>query len=73
MSTGKYSATLNPERVAEAKARVGERGFSRYLDDALARMLQHDRLVELEADLSATYGPISAETQERVDRMPWPK
>jgi hypothetical protein len=73
MGTAKVSATLDPERVAEAKSRVGERGFSRYLDEALARRLQHDRLADLEEELSATHGPIPAEVQRRLDRAPWPR
>lgn len=73
MATAKYSTTLDPDRVREAKARVGERGFSRYLDEALARALQHDRLVDLERDLTAIYGPIPDDVQRRVDRTPWPR
>ena len=73
MSTAKLSATLDAGRVAEAKARVGERGLSRYLDDALARMLQHDRLIDLERDLTEAHGPIPPDVQEAVDSTPWPK
>jgi len=73
MATAKYSTTLNPARVREAKARVGERGFSRYLDDALARALQHDRLAELEMELTDLYGPIPDDVQRGIDGTPWPK
>ncbi len=73
MTTAKFSTTLNPDRVREAKARVGERGFSRFLDEALARALQHDRLVDLERDLSAVYGPVPDDVQRRIDRAPWPR
>lgn len=73
MTTAKFSTTLNPDRVREAKARVGERGFSRYLDEALARALQHDRLVDLESELSAVYGPIPENVQRRIDQTPWPR
>ncbi len=72
MTTAKYSTTLNPDRVREAKARVGERGFSRYLDDALARALQHDRLADLEVELAARHGAIPDEVQRAVDAVPWP-
>ena len=72
MATAKFSTTLNPDHVREAKARVGERGFSRYLDEALARKLQHDRLADLEAELSAIHGPIPDDVQRRVDDAPWP-
>ena len=53
MKTTKVSTTLSEDHVAQAKARVGERGFSRYLDEALARQLQFDRLADLEAELAA--------------------
>ncbi len=73
MTTAKFSTTLNPDLVREAKSRVGERGFSRYLDEALARALQRDRLVDLENELAKVYGPIPDDVQDRIDRAPWPK
>ncbi len=71
MSTTKVSTTLTKEHVAEAKARVGGRGFSRYLDEALARQLQFDRLDDLEQQLAEEFGPIPAEVQRQVDEMDW--
>jgi hypothetical protein len=73
MRTVKVSTTLSKDRVAEAKARVGERGFSRYLDEALARQLQFDRLADLEADLAAEFGPIPPDVQREVDEAQWPR
>lgn len=73
MSTKPVSATLTQEHVAEAKARVGERGFSRYLDEALARQLQFDRLADLEADLEQQFGPIPEESRRRIQGMEWPR
>ena len=73
MSTIPISATLNAERVAEAKARVGDRQFSRYLDEALALRLQHDRLADLERELVGEYGPIPEESRQRVYSMRWPE
>jgi hypothetical protein len=73
MSTTKVSTTLNQKRVAEAKARVGERGFSRYLDDALARQLQLDRLTDLERELEHEFGSIPPDVQREVDEMEWPR
>lgn len=72
MSTAKISTTLDEQRVAEAKARVGERGFSRYLDEALARQLQHDRLADLESDLAARFGAIPPQVQREIDAQEWP-
>lgn len=73
MSTVKISATLDAERVAEAKRRVGERGFSRFLDESLAMRLQASRLEDLETDLSAEFGPISDAARRRVDTIEWPR
>jgi hypothetical protein len=73
MSTTKVSTTLNQKRVAEAKARVGERGFSRYLDDALARQLHLDRLTDLERELEHEIGSIPPDVQREVDEMEWPR
>ena len=73
MSTTKVSTTLTEERVTEAKARVGERGFSRYLDEALARQLQVDRLADLEQQLAGEFGPIPLAAQDQVDEMEWPR
>jgi hypothetical protein len=73
MSTIPVSATLDAARVAEAKSRVGERQFSRYLDEALALRLQNDRLADLERDLEAEFGPISDEARRRIDAMEWPR
>ena len=73
MSTTKVSTTLTKERVAEAKARVGDRGFSRYLDEALARQLQFDRLADLEQQLEGEFGSIPRAVQRQVDRLDWPR
>jgi hypothetical protein len=72
MGTIQVSASLDAERVAEARARVGERQLSRYLDEALALRLQHDRLAELEDELTDEFGPIPDETRKRVDSIEWP-
>ena len=72
MSTTKVSTTLTEGLVVEAKTRVGERGFSRYLDAALARQLQFDRLGDLEVELERELGPIPHEARRRIDEMEWP-
>lgn len=73
VKTVPISATLTAERVSEAKARVGVRQFSRYLDEALALRLQHDRLVDLEGELSREFGPIPEESRRRIYEMEWPE
>jgi hypothetical protein len=73
VSTIKISATLDAERVAEAKRRVGGRGFSRFLDESLAMRLQAARLEDLEADLSSEFGPIPEEARRRIGAVEWPQ
>ena len=68
MSTTKVSTTLTKEHVAEAKARVGGRGFSRYLDEALARQLQFDRLDDLEQQLTEESGRFRLRSNVRSTR-----
>ena len=73
MGTIKVSTTLDVDRVAEAKTRVGERGFSRYLNEALAMRLQRARLEDLERELAAEFGPISEESRRRIGALEWPR
>ena len=73
MGTVKISATLDADRVADAKRRVGGRGFSRFLDESLAMRLQASRLEDLEAELTAEYGPISDEARRRINAQEWPQ
>ncbi len=69
MSTVKVSTTLDADRVAEAKARVGERGLSRFLDESLAMRLQWARLEDLKHDLTEEFGPIPEGSRRRVEAM----
>jgi hypothetical protein len=73
MATVKVSVTLDSDLVEAAKAMVGERGFSRYLNEALALRLQHERLDELERDLADSFGPIGDEARARMDSGRWPR
>ncbi len=73
MSTVKVSATLDAKNVAEAKARVGERRFSRFLDESLAMRLQWARLVDLEQELETEFGPIPEDSRRRIEAMEWPR
>ena len=68
MSTVKVSTTLDAARVAEAKARVGERGFSRFLDESLAMRLHWARLEDLERELAEEFGPIQRSRVARSRR-----
>ena len=72
MAMKKVSVTLDADLVAEAKSEVGEREFSRYLNDALMLRLQRARLERLELQLSEEFGPIPEEVQRKVDAQDWP-
>jgi hypothetical protein len=71
MSTIPISATLDAERVKEARARAGAGGLSRYLDEALALRLQHDRLLDLEREMEQEFGPIPESSRARIAAMKW--
>jgi predicted anti-sigma-YlaC factor YlaD len=73
MSTVKVSTTLDAASVAEAKARVGERGFSRFLNESLAMRLQWARLEELLAEMADEAGPIPEESRRVIEGQEWPR
>lgn len=72
MAMKKVSVTLDADLVAEAKSQVGERGFSRYVNEALALRRQRERLEQLERELADEFGPIPEEVREQV-RKEWPR
>lgn len=73
MSTVKVSTTLDSASVAEAKALVGERGFSRFLNESLAMRLQRVRMEKLLEELSDEFGPVTDEARGWVEGQEWPR
>lgn len=73
MSTVKVSVTLDAARVEEAKRLVGERQFSRFVDEAVALRLQRMRLARLETELEAEHGPIPDAAMREVEAIEWPR
>jgi hypothetical protein len=73
MSTIKVSVTLDAEGVAEARALVGERGFSRFVNEALTLRLQRARIEGLLAELADEFGPIPDEARRQVEGLEWPR
>ncbi len=71
MHTEKVSLTLEEELLTEARAAVGSRGLSSYVNRALRQQLQHDRLAALLAELEQENGPIEPQVVEEV-RQEWP-
>ena len=71
MTTAKTSLTLDQGLLAEARQRVGRRSLSRYVNRALRRQLQRDRLTELLDELESEVGAIEPGIMEEVRRQ-WP-
>jgi Arc/MetJ family transcription regulator len=71
MATEKVSLTLDEELVSEARGTVGARGLSGYVNLALRRQLQRDRLGRLLDEMEQARGPIDSRVTEAVGRA-WP-
>ncbi|MEO1085769.1 MAG: CopG family transcriptional regulator [Acidobacteriota bacterium] len=71
MASEKVSLTLDETLLASARRRVGGRGLSGYINDALRFKLQQDRLSGLLQELEEEHGAIDPETVEEV-RAAWP-
>jgi Arc/MetJ family transcription regulator len=72
MSTEKVSLTLDDNLVQQARATVGTKSLSGYVNEALRRQLQRDRLIAFLDAADAQSGPISDELMEEV-RHSWPE
>lgn len=72
MRTEKVPLTLEEELLAEARAAVGARSLSSYVNHALRQQLQRDRLTVLLADLERENGPIDPQVMGEV-RLEWPE
>lgn len=73
MAIEKVSVSLDDRMVADARDRVGGRGLSGYLNEALRRQLQRDRIRDLLAEFDEDLGPIPQHLMEEVrDRWPEP-
>lgn len=66
----KVSLSIDEDVLAEARARAGRRELSSYVNEALRRQLQRDRLAELLAEMEAESGPVPDEVMEEA-RRPW--
>ncbi len=65
----KVSLSIDEDVLAEARARAGRRELSSYVNEALRRQLQRDRLAELLAEMDAESGPVSDEVMEEARRL----
>ncbi len=58
VAVSKVSVSLDEDVLAEARDRAGRRELSSYVNEAVRRQLQHDRLADLLAEMEAESGPI---------------
>jgi hypothetical protein len=63
----KKSVAFDEAVGREALERAGERGFSRFVNDAVAQRLQALRIAELLADMDAELGPAPSEVTAAVE------
>ncbi len=71
MSTEKVSLTLDDELVEQARQHAGQRGLSGYVNQALRRQLQRDRLITFLEEADQAAGPVDESVMEEVRRQ-WP-
>jgi Arc/MetJ family transcription regulator len=70
VAVSKVSLSLDEQVLAEARARAGRRELSSYVNEAVRRRLQHDRIGELLAELDAEAGPVPDELMTEA-RQVW--
>ncbi len=56
MATEKLSATVDAELIAQVRGRVGRRGVSRFINQALAEKLQRERVLAVLDALEEEHG-----------------
>jgi hypothetical protein len=54
----KHSVSMPATTSASVRARVGARGFSAYVAQAVARQLERDSLADVLARIEAEHGPV---------------
>lgn len=69
MAVSKVSLSIDEDVLAEARARAGRRELSSYVNEALRRQLQRDRLAELLADMDAESGPVPDDVMEEAREL----
>ncbi len=66
----KHSVTMPAETSEGVRSRVGARGFSAYVAEAVARQLERDALDDILAEMEAGHGPVDeAEVAAIMDRL----
>ena len=70
MAVSKVSLSLEESVLAEARERAGRRELSAYVNEALRRQLQRDRLLALLAEMENESGPIPDDVMDEA-RATW--
>jgi Arc/MetJ family transcription regulator len=71
MAVAKVSMSLDAEVLAQARERVGGRGVSSYVNEAVRRQLRRDALADLLGEMQKANGPVTDEQMQEVRRL-WP-
>ena len=69
MAVSKVSLSIDEDVLAEARVRAGRRELSSYVNEALRRQLQRDRLGELLAAMDDESGPVPDEAIEEARKL----
>ena len=67
VTTEKFSATVDEDVLAEARARTGPRGLSAFVNEAMRNELKRAALRDLLDDLAAEIGPPDEEAVAEAD------
>jgi Arc/MetJ family transcription regulator len=71
VTVSKVSMSLDAAVLAQTRERVGGRGLSAYVNEAVRRQLRRDALADLLAEVREQNGPVPVELMEEVRRL-WP-
>lgn len=69
MAMSKVSLSIDEEALTEARERAGRRALSTYVNNALRRQLQRDRLAELLAEMDDRSGPVPDDVMEEAREL----
>ncbi len=72
MKYAKISVTLEPKVAAELRDVAGPQGVSAFVNEAVRRQLQAQRLQHMLDDMDDEFGPVSETVAREVDAIPWP-
>lgn len=69
VAVSKVSLSIDEDVLAEARERAGRRELSSYVNEALRRQLQRDRLADLLAEMDAESGPVPDDVMEEARQL----